>query len=1027
MQTYWYCNKDSTQRLGYSSSANVRALQQGQYTTIGILTQCERTGTATRPVYNDWDTHPVQTYWHCNKDSTQRLGYSSSANVLALQQGQYTAIGILTQRKRTGTATRPVYSDWDTHPAQTYWHCNKASTQRLGYSPSVNVLALQQGQCTDWDTHPVQTYSSSAIGILKRTGTATRTVRLGYSPVLARLGYSSSANVLALQQGQYTTIGILGYSLQQGQYTSANVLALQQGQYPQRYTTIGILIQCKRTGTATRTVYNDWDTHPVRTYRHCNKDSTQRLGYSSSANVLALQQGQYTTIGILTQCERTGTATRTVHNDWDTHPVQTYWHCNKDSIQRLGYSPSVNVLALQQGQYTTIGILTQCKCTCTATRPVHNDWDTHPVQTYWHCNKDSTQRLGYSSSANVLALQQGQYTTWDTHPVRTYWHYNKDSIQRLGYSSSANVLALQQGQYTTIGILTQCKRTGTATRPVYNDWDTHPVRTYWHCNKASTQRLGYSPSAYVLALQQGQYTTIGILIQCERTGTATRPVHNVGYSPSANVLALQQGQYTTIGILTQCERTGTATRTVHNDWDTHPVRTYWHCNKDSTQRLGYSSSANVLALQQGQYTTIGILTQCERTGTATRTVHNDWDTHPVQTYWHCNKDSIQRLGYSSSANVLALQQGQYTTIGILIQCERTGTATRTVHNDWDTHPVQTYWHCNKDSIQRLGYSSSANVLALQQGQYTTIGILIQCERTGTATRPVYNDWDTHPVRTYRHYNKDSIQRLGYSSSANVQALQQGQYTTIGILIQCKRTGTATRTVYNDWDTHPVRTYRHYNKDRIQRLGYSSSANVLALQQGQYTTIGILIQCERTGTATRTVYNDWDTHPVQTYWHCNKDSIQRLGYSSSANVQALQQGQYTTIGILIQCKRTGTATRPVYNDWDTHPVRTYLHCNKASTERLGYSSSANVQALQQGQYTTIGILIQCKRTGTATRTVHNVGYSSSANVLALQQGQYRTIGILIQCKRTGTATRTVYNDWDTHPVQTYRHYNKDSIQ
>ena len=163
------------------------------------------------------------------------------------------------------------------------------------------------------------------------------------------------------------------------------------------------------------------------------------------------------------------------------------------------------------------------------------------------------------------------------------------------------------------------------------------------------------------------------------------------------------------------------------------------------QRLGYSSSANVLALQQGQYTTIGILIQCERTGTATRTVHNNWDTHPVQTYWHCNKDSIQRLGYSPSVNVLALQQGQYTTIGILIQCKRTGTATRTVYNDWDTHPVQTYWHCNKDSIQRLGYSSSANVLALQQGQYTTIGILIQCERTGTATRTVHNDWDTHPV------------------------------------------------------------------------------------------------------------------------------------------------------------------------------------------------------------------------------------------------------------------------------------------
>ena len=179
----------------------------------------------------------------------------------------------------------------------------------------------------------------------------------------------------------------------------------------------------------------------------------------------------------------------------------------------------------------------------------------------------------------------------------------------------------------------------------------------------------------------------------------TQYTDNVAYSSSANVLALQQGQYTTIGILTQCERTGTATRPVHNDWDTHPVRTYWHCNKDSTQR--------------------GILTQCEHTGTATRTVHNDWDTHPVRTYWHCNKDSTQRLGYSPSANVLALQQGQYTTIGILTQCERTGTATRPL--------------------------------------YTAIGILTQCERTGTATRPA------------------STQR--------------------GILTKCERTGTTTRPVY----------------------------------------------------------------------------------------------------------------------------------------------------------------------------------------------------------------------------------------
>ena len=28
-----------------------------------------------------------------------------------------------------------------------------------------------------------------------------------------------------------------------------------------------------------------------------------------------------------------------------------------------------------------------------------------------------TDNVGYSPSANVLALQQGQYTTWDTHPV----------------------------------------------------------------------------------------------------------------------------------------------------------------------------------------------------------------------------------------------------------------------------------------------------------------------------------------------------------------------------------------------------------------------------------------------------------------------------------------------------------------------------------------------------------------------------------------------------------------------------------
>ena len=75
-----------------------------------------------------------------------------------------------------------------------------------------------------------------------------------------------------------------------------------------------------------------------------------------------------------------------------------------------------------------------------------------------------------------------------------------------------------------------------------------------------------------------------IMAQLLASNLLTQYTDNVGYSPSANVLALQQGQYTTIGILIQCERTGTATRPVHNDWDTHPVQTYWHCNKDSTQR-----------------------------------------------------------------------------------------------------------------------------------------------------------------------------------------------------------------------------------------------------------------------------------------------------------------------------------------------------------------------------------------------------------------------------------------------------------
>ena len=245
---------------------------------------------------------------------------------------------------------------------------------------------------------------------------------------------------------------------------------------------------------------------------------------------------------------------------------------------------------------------------------------------------------------------------------------------------------------------------------------------------------------------------------------------------------------------------------------------------------------------------IGILIQCKRTGTTTRTVYNDWDTHPVQTYWHCNKASIQRLGYSSSANVLALQQDQYTTIGILIQCERTCTATRPVQNDWDTHPVQTYWHCNKDSTQRLGYSSSTNVLALQQGQYTTIGILTQCKRTGPATRPVHN--------------------VGYSRSTNVLALQQGQYTTIGILTQsfslqkviqqryrnesCVDEGGLKKDFFSILMAQLLAS--NLLTQYTDNVGYSPSVNVLALQQG----------------------------------HCT----QRLGYSPSANVLALQQGQCT---------------------------------------------------------------------------------------------------------------------------------------
>ena len=61
----------------------------------------------------------------------------------------------------------------------------------------------------------------------------------------------------------------------------------------------------------------------------------------------------------------------------------------------------------------------------------------------------------------------------------------------------------------------------------------------------------------------------------------TQYTDNVGYSPSADVLALQQGQYTTIGILTQCKRTGTATRPVHSD---RP-----HDGSDAAPRSGHAT------------------------------------------------------------------------------------------------------------------------------------------------------------------------------------------------------------------------------------------------------------------------------------------------------------------------------------------------------------------------------------------------------------------------------------------------------
>ena len=80
---------------------------------------------------------------------------------------------------------------------------------------------------------------------------------------------------------------------------------------------------------------------------------------------------------------------------------------------------------------------------------------------------------------------KGDFFLYPHGPVAHQQLANAKYTDNVGYLPSANVLALQQGQYTTIGILTQCKRTGTATRPVYNDLDTHPVRTYWHCNKAT--------------------------------------------------------------------------------------------------------------------------------------------------------------------------------------------------------------------------------------------------------------------------------------------------------------------------------------------------------------------------------------------------------------------------------------------------------------------------------------------------------------------------------------------------------------
>ena len=77
-----------------------------------------------------------------------------------------------------------------------------------------------------------------------------------------------------------------------------------------------------------------------------------------------------------------------------------------------------------------------------------------------------------------------------------------------------------------------------------------------------------------------------LMAQLLASNLLTQYTDNVGYSPSANVLALQQGQYTTIGILTQYERTGTATRTVHND---RP-----HGGGDAAPRIGHATGLQPL-------------------------------------------------------------------------------------------------------------------------------------------------------------------------------------------------------------------------------------------------------------------------------------------------------------------------------------------------------------------------------------------------------------------------------------------------